>query len=357
MIVVCLGMPRSGSTWLFNVVRELVEAAEGGVESFEATSLTAVDSLLVGKSRAIVIRCHTLTDAMLRLMLAAGVQFVLSTRDPRDCVASLCAQLGGRSSGWSTEVSRSLATVATVQQETGASVFAFEDHFIDDPETPFALVRYLGLALPDEAVRRVASSWTKEFVQARIEAVSDNEPTEYGFRSDPVTGLNESHVGDGRIGKWRDVVPAWEASMLDRAFGQCSAPQFGPRSGDVLRFSEPLFGMAAVPVGIVRFTSNSTTLGERLIALCYLSTGHWRISLRGTMPPRLYPYWLRVVSGRRICFERLVEASTSDPTTISAEFDFEQVHLHQMEVLVESWFSTLPDPFRLNSLELEAVRS
>ena len=44
MIVLCLGMPGSASTWVFNVVRDLVAAAAGPVQGFEATSLAAVEA-------------------------------------------------------------------------------------------------------------------------------------------------------------------------------------------------------------------------------------------------------------------------------------------------------------------------
>jgi hypothetical protein len=357
MIVVCLGMPRSGSTWAFNVVREMIEAASGEVSAFEASNLSALDSIRLGPARSIVIRCHTLNGSMLRLMLAANAKFVLTTRDPRDCVASLCQQLGGRAAGWCTEVVRSLASVGTVGQEGVARQLAFEDRFTDDPNTLFDLARFLELTLSDDILLRIAASWSKEAVRARIESIRTNEPSIYGFRSDTVTGLNEAHIGDGRIGKWHEVLPRWEAEIIDRTFSGCATPQLGPQSGDVIRFSESMFSMAAQPTGIERFPTNVTSLGQRLMGLCYLSTGPWRISLRGAIPARPYPYWLRIVTAGQTQVETLINCSgTQCETAIDLGFEFESRSLDQMEILLEGEFPTLPDPFRPSALEIEACR-
>lgn len=368
MIVVCLGIPRSGSTWTFNVVRDLVEAAIGSTAAFEAASLDGIELALAGKPygrggkpRAIVIRCHTLSESMLRFLLVAGARFILTTRDPRDAVASLCLQLGGHASGWSMDVGRSIAAVATVQREGKGQVFAYEEGFIDNPDTLSALADYLGLSLSKEVMGRIASTWEKEKVMARVKGLAAEVPTIYGFRSDETTGLHESHIGDGRIGKWRDAIPAWQSRLIDQAFGGCASPQLGPCPGDVIRFCEPLFGLAAQPVGIERFTDASTSLGVRLMALCFLGTGHWRITLQGELPPWPYPSWLRVVVGGRLLFETLVTEKDagdgSGGTMIAAEVDFEHVcHDHQMEILIENPYCTLPDPFRARALELQASR-
>jgi hypothetical protein len=58
MIVLCLGMQGSASTWTFNVVRDLVAAEAGPVQGFEATGLAVVESMLRGSPGSVVIRAH-----------------------------------------------------------------------------------------------------------------------------------------------------------------------------------------------------------------------------------------------------------------------------------------------------------
>lgn len=355
MIVVCLGLQRSGSTWLFNVVREVLKRKYGEVLSLEATSLEALQKMPseLNESGCILIRCHTVTGSLLNFLLASDARFVLSLRDPRDSIASLCSQLGGRSGNWCIDVSRSLAAIQTVRDRSNkALLFQFEDGYVEKPGSVQQLAKHLGVSLVETEVAEILALFSKESVQKYLDkvVVSKGENDRGGWKTDPLTGFNERHIGDGRIGKWRELPFPDEAEWVDRAFG---APD------GVVRFVEPLFGMAAQPKGAERFASGASSVGERFIAPMYLPVGRWLFRASGDFPAWIFPFVARVVDGGRIVFER---EFCSDMAAGSGfefiDFSFELNHSDHdaaIELVVDGGYRTLPDPFR--SIAVECLAS
>ena len=363
MIVLCLGMPGSASTLVFNLVREiLLEADPGAVAAVEATSLPALEAALAGAPppRSIAIRAHTASDALLGLLGAAGAQAVPSARDPRDCLASLRARLGGSAVGWCTEVARSFAAVATVQARWGAEVLGYEVASAEGRALVGGLAARLGLALPAAAAARIAGRWTRGAVQARLERVArEAPPSGYGWRSDPATGLNEAHLGDGRIGKWRDALPEAERALVDHAFRGVGDPSLPAAPGRRLRFAEPLFGTAARPDGVGNLPAASS-LGLRVLSLCFLHAGRWRVAIRGSLPAGHAPGRLHLVVGGQVRLSVEIPpaapgaGAVAVPEGAAATFAH-AVHEHQMELVLAGAAGVLPDPHRAVPLELDAV--
>ena len=357
MIVLCLGMQGSASTWVFNVVRDLVAAAAGPVQGFEATSLAAVEAALQGNPASLVIRAHNATPALLALVRAAGGHVVLTTRDPRDCVASLVTRLGGGAADWAMDVARSLASVGVVLGWPGQRALAFEDAVTCDPATGPALAAQLGLGLDPAESRRIAAGWSLGKVRARIAAAAALRGSQAaGFGSDPETGFNSSHLGDGRVGKWADTLAPAEAAAVDRAFGGLAWPQRGVRPGDVIRFGEALFSPGVRQDDAAEFPPGP--FGSPALRFCYLAAGPWRLTLRGRLPGVAASRWLSLfVAGRRVQ-ALLLEAS---PEGESQEVALSLLLDHRgHEDMIEAWLETplggLPDPRRPGALELAAER-
>jgi len=90
MIVVIAGMYRSGSTFSFNIARELLA---GNVDVIAANSLSA-EELSRAQERNFVVKAH-LPDQALQAKIAANAAFCISTyRKPEDAVASLMDTFG-----------------------------------------------------------------------------------------------------------------------------------------------------------------------------------------------------------------------------------------------------------------------
>jgi hypothetical protein len=94
MIVFIAGMPRSGSTFSFNVVRELL-AQRGTI--YQEVSLSAVPVVeRSGDASHVLFKAHSTDDVTLRLIELGAVKAVCTVRRPEDAIASWMEAFGFR---------------------------------------------------------------------------------------------------------------------------------------------------------------------------------------------------------------------------------------------------------------------
>src|ERR1700684_1665690 len=88
-VVATIGMHGSASTWVFNVVRELMIAAMGDIQ---VVSLYADqrEQLPDVAGRCLVIKSHHGSVGLDSWLAEAGARIFLSVRDPRDACVSMC---------------------------------------------------------------------------------------------------------------------------------------------------------------------------------------------------------------------------------------------------------------------------
>lgn len=86
MIVVVAGMQRSGSTFSYNVARELLDA-RGGVSTFATNSLMEALSPPT-TARHVIIKTHAPDDLINSLLKKDGVPCLCTVRKPEDAIAS-----------------------------------------------------------------------------------------------------------------------------------------------------------------------------------------------------------------------------------------------------------------------------
>jgi len=208
-VVVTAGLHGSASTWVFNVARELVTAAVGAeavVSGFAANSaaLLAQKGLL---GRHLVCKTHGWPNLHVFAYLSSAV-VIVTVRDPRDCVLSLIER-------FQETFPRAFSGImqdclhATACTDFGFLTLRYEDHFFEDQAMIQTLARYIGVEVSKsvadgiferyrtEAVRAFAAS-VPALPQERLEG--DGKPLLF----DRVTHITNTHIGDGRIGKWRE---------------------------------------------------------------------------------------------------------------------------------------------------------
>src|SRR5712671_7975304 len=91
MLVFCNGIPRSASTWSFNVIKAVLECCFPGEETQSCYTDTPVKFLRTAsrEARHVVIKCHPLTPLCRTLARIRAAKVVFTTRDLSDAVASL----------------------------------------------------------------------------------------------------------------------------------------------------------------------------------------------------------------------------------------------------------------------------
>ena len=222
-VVITMGLHGSGSTWVFNIARELVLAtvgAEAMVSGFSATpaALLAHEGIV---GRHLVCKTHGWQNLHVFAYLSSAV-VVVTVRDPRDCVVSLIERfketfpraLGGLAQE---------CLHASACADLGAVVLRYEDRFFDDPAVVRTLARHIGVEVSETVASAIFDRYRTEAVRAFAATVSslprerlegDGKPLLF----DRVTHITNTHIGDGLIGKWRERTDPQQQSSMAQHF-------------------------------------------------------------------------------------------------------------------------------------------
>lgn len=208
-LVAAIGLHGSASTWVFNIVRELMTAAVGVNEVVSAYA-EEPSQLPPSRSPFQVIKSHhggAELDAWLKERTA---RLVLSLRDPRDAAISM-------SQRFSAPLAHSIVWLANDCQQLMRLVeephllLRYEDRFFDDPTSVGRIARWLGLDPSPTLVCTIFGRYETAAVRsfaARIAQLPEERIVMAGrSRMDQVTQIHEPHIGDGRSGKWRELPP------------------------------------------------------------------------------------------------------------------------------------------------------
>jgi hypothetical protein len=176
-IVLSAGMPRSGSTWLFNAARLLLRRAEG--DGLSSGWVGDWPSLQQG--RTVLLKLHDFDAPLVR---RADV-VLYSYRDVRDVLASSKRKFGTPPS---VEAAKRLLEHDRRWRQAARLVMRYESMLAD----PAAVVKELAEVLE---IRNVNSAAVVEEIRAL-----DASATAGGY--DRETLLHPGHVTDGRHGSW-----------------------------------------------------------------------------------------------------------------------------------------------------------
>jgi hypothetical protein len=226
-LIATVGLHASASTWVFNVVRELMIAATGEthVMSCYADERAQVPE---AAGRHLVIKSHRGSQDLDDWLAASGARVFLSVRDPRDACMSMAQRFRSpivHTARWIADDCDRLMRLAA----QGHPLLRYEDRFFDDRQAPKRIAVMLGLA-PDPAVldaifNRYTTESVRAFARSLAALPSERLTTVVSFPMDRVTQILAPHIGDTQIGKWLDL-PIHKQAELTRAF-RAFLDQFG----------------------------------------------------------------------------------------------------------------------------------
>ena len=219
--ILCAGAKSSASTWLFNVVAEIlrhradadaasyerIESAgrrEGeNVKQFYADSPNGFPNY-DEHADTLVIQTQRPSSSLCALALEAGFPVVMTIREPRDAIASLMKRFGYSFSSAFKAVATGNAPMVQLFRHASPLVLRFEDRFYDREVTIAAVARFLGVELPPPLLSEVFGGLTRDAVSRKIEEMRQSGA--FGTSSNPVlhdvqTRWQLHHVGDIAIGE------------------------------------------------------------------------------------------------------------------------------------------------------------
>ncbi len=204
MMVLLLGSQASGSTWLFNVVRQLFERSGSELFALAADDgLDALDRMPLSFSNVLV-KSHSMDQRLIRIAKLAGAKLIISIRDPLDSVVSQQERFGLSINLATVDLTRSFASIASLPTDMPQLCLRYEGGFMRNIETIRDISQFIGIPALPKDIAQIFGSLQPNAVRADIEARLNTLPPEATATHDPATHWHPNHVGDGRIGKWRE---------------------------------------------------------------------------------------------------------------------------------------------------------
>jgi len=228
-----VGMVRSGSTWIYNVVREILSETGCGSAIGYVGEGSSLDQALQSPAESTprLIKFHDPTDIACDMLASGRARAIYSRRDLRDVAVSLirfentslvdliCSQRLGR-------------IIATHERWTACDnllCIEYTDAMARQRETIAQMAGFLGLPLSTEAAQRIAERCSLDQTRQRMQAISSHHEGDDGLQTrdvgrgrqyDRQTLLHANHVTSGGItGAYRDVLDKGEIALFDGIYG------------------------------------------------------------------------------------------------------------------------------------------
>ena len=222
--VLCAGLPRSASTWLFNAVADLLRSSAGAapddasatVEQFHAESMDAFPELRELPDY-LVVKTHLAPPSMRLLWRIAEGPVLITVREPRDAVASLMSAFSFTFDAAFKVVESAAACMVELALLGTPLILRYEDRFFDREETMATLALHLGAAVSTDSAAEIFNSLSREAVATKIEDLTQQGvfgPDATSERFDPQTQWHPGHLGSGEIGQYSNVLPPWQQARV-----------------------------------------------------------------------------------------------------------------------------------------------
>jgi ADP-heptose:LPS heptosyltransferase/GR25 family glycosyltransferase involved in LPS biosynthesis/glycosyltransferase involved in cell wall biosynthesis len=215
-LVFCCGLQSSGSTWLYNVVREIcLQSGQKFASMYSDTANLPYDRLLDG---FLIVKSHNPDASIINLMREYDISGVVTVRDPRDSVVSVMQRFGYSFEDAATFVEASSIFLSSLSAEISLQVFKYENGFVESTETICAITALLGLQLSAEEIASIMATLGPDGVKAKIGELLDAGAIQEGqLVWDLDTAWHANHVGDRKIGKYAEMLnDDQQATVMER---------------------------------------------------------------------------------------------------------------------------------------------
>lgn len=247
--VLCAGAKSSASTWLYNVVAEILRRrSEAEAWSYARSDDRPTHASLYVKQfyadspesfprfdrhwDTLVIQTQQPSMSLSAFAARAEFQVVMTIREPRDAIASLMKRFGFSFSSAFELVASGNTQIVDLFRRSTPLVLRFEDRFYDREMTIAAVAEFLGVELPDHLIREIFSVLTREQVAMKIDEMR-REGVFGVLRHDPQTRWQIGHVGEIAIGQYAEILSREQQLLvLTATAGYCAEFGYPAESDD-----------------------------------------------------------------------------------------------------------------------------
>jgi hypothetical protein len=205
MLVLCNGMPRSASTWSYNIamalLRHTAEEIYGGCDENLHRFLRGLPASCVHA----VLKCHELDAAGLGLAQLQTAKVIYTWRDLADATASFMTMFNVDFEHTISVMSSSLDLYRR-HRSNGALILSYEAITRQPTESVAAVASYLNVAARQQLITEIAEANSFDRMREKVKEISTLDYAErlvrhkIGYVYDPETLLLLDHIRDGSTG-------------------------------------------------------------------------------------------------------------------------------------------------------------
>ncbi len=217
--VATIGLHGSASTWVFNVVRELMATVVGedAVLPLFAEGVAELGNAATHAGRYLIVKSHAGSPQLDAWLAAGQARLILSIRDPRDAVVSMVQRFGMSLNSAMLNLVYDCARMIRLAPE-GHAVLRYENRFFDDPGTVRELAEWLGLRVAPAAINTIFERYRTSAVRSLVQNLAalpvERQTTVRTVPGDNVTRFLSGHIGNGCSNKWQDLPSAMQDELM-----------------------------------------------------------------------------------------------------------------------------------------------
>jgi len=222
----CLGLPGSASTWVFNIAAHLLSQPPRSLVSgyLDKNLPVFLEQLKVSEKSVdvVLLKSHQADAGVFEFLSNQAAPCVLSIRDPRDCVVSLMERFG-YTFDYALAAVRKSCVALLMFRGPSALELRYETHFYQSGATLAALRQHL---TPDLAIdlNQLAQMYSRAAIDHHIKHFDYLPPGRIQKRGDDeydgIAHWHRNHFGDGLSGKWRSRLDADQIALANQALGE-----------------------------------------------------------------------------------------------------------------------------------------
>jgi hypothetical protein len=216
MLVLCNGMPRSASTWSYNVTIAVLHSTGEEITSGYDEDLHHFLTGLPVSCVYAVLKCHSLDTAALGQSGSQDAKVIYTWRDLADATASFMTMFDVDFEHAVAVMSSSL-DLYRFHQSNGALILSYEAITQQPIESVARIASHLNIAVPQEVIAEIAEAHALARMRQKVKEIgtdeyddrlAHHERTAYveavrrnrRYVYDPETLLHIGHIRDGSIG-------------------------------------------------------------------------------------------------------------------------------------------------------------
>jgi hypothetical protein len=219
MLIICDGMPRSASTWSFNVVLNMLRSSQPIREvygDYDEDIARFLDSIPSTATHGVV-KCHKLDFHGRALALSGTAKAIYTWRDPADAVVSCMRMFDYDFERSLSAVDSSLELYHFHRRETDALILDYERIVSATIEAVRDIAVFLGLDDQADLISAVAEQTSLARAKESSESLTADRRLirDTGLEYDRETLLHRGHIQNGSAGYGRKALSIEQAEQID----------------------------------------------------------------------------------------------------------------------------------------------